>query len=141
MSSRPSVPPVGRAADRPDTTAPDGSLIFVVVTGAHGATRASVVEVVLPAGAVSRPVAHRTVEEIWYVLSGRGTVWRAPPGVDLPPVSVGPADALVIPCGWRFQFRAEGPGPLRFLCVTVPPWPGPQEAVAVDAGGLGPPTV
>jgi mannose-6-phosphate isomerase-like protein (cupin superfamily) len=54
---------------------------------------------------------------------------------------VRPGDALVIPAGWRFQFRA-GPGaPLRFLCYTTPPWPGPDEALPAEPGGLGPATV
>jgi len=30
----------------------------------------------LAAGRVSRAVAHHTVEEIWYILSGRGRMWR-----------------------------------------------------------------
>ena len=37
---------------------------------------ASVVHCRLPVGAVSIPVKHRTVEEIWYFLAGEGQVWR-----------------------------------------------------------------
>ena len=110
----------------------------------HGATSASAVKVTLPAGQVSRPVWHRTVEEVWYILEGRGQVWRCPPDTD--PASVAAAtvtegDALVIPTGWRFQFSASGEGPLRLLCVTVPPWPGEDEAQPADFGGLGAPTL
>ena len=32
----------------------------------------------LPAGAVSHAVTHRTVEEIWYVVAGRGVCGDAP---------------------------------------------------------------
>jgi mannose-6-phosphate isomerase-like protein (cupin superfamily) len=124
----------------PDAIAPDGSEIYLRVGASDGATRASLCEVRLAAGAVSRPVRHRTVEEIWYVLEGEGDVWRSDATGQAGVVTVRPGDALVIPTGWRFQFRA-GPGaPLRFLCYTAPPWPGPDEAVPADPGGLGPPT-
>jgi mannose-6-phosphate isomerase-like protein (cupin superfamily) len=134
-------PPSGRASREPDAIAPDGSEIRLLATMAHGATRASLCEVRLAPGAVSRPVCHRSVEEIWYVLEGRGHVWRCPPGARAEPVEVGPGDSLVIPTGWRFQFRAAPSGPLRFLCYTSPPWPGPDEAEPIASGGLGEPTV
>jgi len=134
-------PPPGHAADGPDTIAPDGTEIRLLATDAQGATRASLCEVRLPAGAVSRPVYHRSVEEIWYVLAGRGQVWRCPAGEDARPMDVRPGDALVIRTGWRFQCRAAPDGELRFLCFTAPPWPGSQEAVRTEPGGLGPSTV
>ena len=124
--------------------APDGSEIRFLVAARQAATLSSVVEVTLPAGQVSRPVYHRTVEEVWYILEGRGQVWRCPPNVAATaysPMHVIPGDALVIPTGWRFQFRAGPDGPLRFLCFTTPPWPGEDEAVAVADGGLGEATV
>ena len=116
----------------PDAIAPDGSEIRLLVTGA---AHASLVEVTLPAGAVSRPVRHRTVEEIWFVLEGSGRVWVAGEVT-----AVAPGSRLVIPTGAPFQFAAGG-APLRFLCYTSPPWPGEREAEAVAEGGLGPPTV
>jgi mannose-6-phosphate isomerase-like protein (cupin superfamily) len=137
----PAIPPVGRAASDPDTRAPDGSEIRVLVTAVQGSSRASLCEVRLPAGGTSRPVAHRSVEEIWYVVEGRGEVWRCPPGGEGTAVAVQAGDALVIPTRWRFQFRATPGSGLRFLCYTVPPWPGPDEAEPAGPGGLGPPTV
>jgi mannose-6-phosphate isomerase-like protein (cupin superfamily) len=120
----------------PDAIAPDGSEIYLRIGAPEGATRASLCEVRLAAGAVSRPVRHRSVEEIWYVLEGEGTVWRRAAGGAGELAAVRPGDALVIPTGWCFQFRA-GPGvPLRFLCYTAPPWPGPDEAVPAEPGGL-----
>ena len=139
------VPAPGRRNTAPDVIAPDGSEIRLLVDQRHLAVGASMVEVVLPAGQVSRPVYHRTVEEIWYILEGNGLVWRCPEGVeagrDPPPLAVEPGDALVIPTGWRFQFSAGPSGPLRFLCVTMPPWPGDDEALPAEYGGLGAPTV
>ena len=102
------------------------------------------VEVTIGAGETSRPVRHRTVEEAWYVLSGTGEVWRCPPGApdtEVPPVRVVAGDALVIPRGWGFQFRAGADSDMRFVCVTMPAWPGMDEAVEVPEGGLGKPTL
>jgi mannose-6-phosphate isomerase-like protein (cupin superfamily) len=132
---------VGRTEPTPDTAAPDGSEIRLLATRAQGAVRASLCEVRLAPGATSRPVFHRTVEEIWYVLEGRGRVWRCPAGARADPVDVGPGDALAIPTGWRFQFSAAPTAALRFLCFTTPAWPGAAEARAAATGGLGPPTL
>jgi mannose-6-phosphate isomerase-like protein (cupin superfamily) len=75
-------------------------------------------------------VAHRTVEEVWYVLSGRGELWRREGGRE-EVVALEPGVSLAIPRGAHFQFRALGE-PLRILGVTMPPWPGDGEAVAVQ---------
>ena len=136
-------PPVGRRRRCPDTMAPDGSEIRLLLGTAQAAERASLCEVTLDARQRSRPVWHRSVEELWYVLRGTGSVWRSPPDSDparTMPVDVGPGEALVIPPGWYFQFAA-GPRPLTFLCFTCPPWPGADEAQSAPSGGLGRPTV
>ena len=139
------IPPIARRTTE-SLTAPDGSAVHLLLDDRHGATRCSVVEVALPPGAVSRPARHRTVEEVWYVLDGAGAVWRCPPDADpqdAAAVAVAPGDALVIPTGWAFQFRADedAAGGLRFLCVTMPPWPGMDEAEILPpaSGGLGHP--
>ncbi|MDA0785245.1 MAG: cupin domain-containing protein [Proteobacteria bacterium] len=110
-----------------DAIAPDGSEIRVM--GARpGGTFA---HCTLPVGATSLAVRHRTVEEIWYVLSGDGEVWRSFDGrEEVTPVSAG--IALTIPLGTHFQFRTTGGEPLRFVLSTMPPWPGEDEAVRVD---------
>lgn len=140
------IPPPARRGPQADVVAPDGSEIRLLLDGRQLAGGASMVEVRLAAGQVSRPVYHRTVEELWYILEGRGQVWRCPPDADpagVAPVAVEPGDALTIPTGWRFQFSADAAATsgLRLLCVTIPPWPGAEEAVAADYGGLGPATV
>jgi len=98
--------------------------------------RASLVEVVLRPGGVSRPVRHRTVEEVWYFLDGRGEVW-----VEGETTRVTEGSTVVMPTESPFQFRTLGDEALRFLCFTSPPWPGDGEAVPVEEGGLGEPTV
>jgi len=117
----------------PDAIAPDGSEITFLVGDAR---TASLVEVRLPAGETSRPVRHRTVEEIWYFTTGEGRVWRRPPSGEAVIDEVRPGRTLVIPTGWAFQFQAAPTADLRFLCYTSPPWPGDDEAVPVAAGGL-----
>lgn len=123
----------------PDAIAPDGSDVYFRVRDAE---RASVVEVVLAPGRTSRAVRHRTVEEVWYFLAGSGDVWlRTPDGHTDEMRRVAPGDVVVIRTGWDFQFRASGTEALRFLCFTSPPWPGDDEAIPVDDGGLGEPSL
>jgi mannose-6-phosphate isomerase-like protein (cupin superfamily) len=139
----PEVPPVGRLSQAV-YDAPDGSEIRLLVGEGERATAASVCQATLGPRQTSRPVWHGHVEEIWYFLEGEGQVWRCPPDADpnsVVPVAVRPGDALVIPARWYFQFRSTTDRPLRFLCYTSPPWPGPDEAQPAPHGGLGPPTV
>ncbi len=134
---RDDIPPLGRRSDGV-IIAPDGSEVRLLLTDREGATRCSMVEVQIGAGEVSRPVRHRTVEEAWYVKEGAGEVWRCPPDKSagaVAPVTVSAGDALTIPVGWAFQFRAADDVGLCFICVTMPAWPGMDEAVEVSEGG------
>jgi mannose-6-phosphate isomerase-like protein (cupin superfamily) len=126
MSSR--TPPFAtkRLADDYDVLAPDGSEIRVLPATA----RASLAHGTLPPGGVSLAVTHRTVEEIWYAIEGQAEVWRKH-GDHEEVVTVGPGVALTIPLGTHFQFRTIGDQPFRFILCTIPPWPGPEEAVRV----------
>ena len=40
--------------------------------------------------------------------------------------------SLTIPLGTAFQFRAADEAPLTFLAITMPPWPGAEEADRVE---------
>ena len=84
----------------------------------------------LAAGRVSAAITHRTVEEIWYVLEGRGEMWRRQDGRE-EVVALEPGVCLTIPRGTHFQFRALDDRALRVLGVTMPPWPGDDEAIPV----------
>jgi mannose-6-phosphate isomerase-like protein (cupin superfamily) len=112
--------------DAYDVLAPDGSQVRILLALAGG----SMAHFCLPAGQVSRAVQHVTVEEIWYVLGGRGEFWRARDGHEST-VPIAPGTCLTIPLGTKFQFRAAADGPLTAVAITMPPWPGPQEAVFV----------
>lgn len=81
-------------------------------------------------GQTSKAVAHRTVEEIWYFLSGRGEMWRKQGDrEEVVPVEAGVC--LTIPLGTHFQFRSLGSSSLAAIGVTMPPWPGDGEAYEV----------
>ena len=109
-----------------DVLAPDGSEIRLLGTLPGG----SLVHCALPAGRVSLTVTHRTVEEFWFILAGRGQVWRKQ-GEREEVTEVEPGMALTIPLGTHFQFRSERDAPLDFVIVTMPAWPGNHEAVRV----------
>ncbi len=119
----------GNVSDDYDALAPDGSEIRLL----HQVDGASVVHCTLPVGAVSIPVKHRSVEEIWYFLAGQGQVWRAQADRE-DVLDVRPGISLTIPLGTHFQFRNAGDVPLEFLIATTPPWPGEDEAILLDAG-------
>jgi mannose-6-phosphate isomerase-like protein (cupin superfamily) len=115
-----------RASSQYDQLAPDRSQIRALLS----VTRGSVVHVTLPAGGVSQAVAHKTIEEIWYFVGGHGRMWRKLDGQE-DEVEVSPGLCVSIPIGTHFQFRATGDQPLEFICMTMPPWPGSDEAYEV----------
>lgn len=88
-------------------------------------------------GRTSRAVAHRTIEEIWFFVSGRGEMWRKQEGRE-EVVPVEPGVCVTIPLGTHFQFRSFGYEPLAAVAVTMPPWPGDDEAY--DVAGCWEPT-
>lgn len=111
----------------PTVKAPDGSDVRVLLATRRG----SCAHFELAGGETSTAVVHRTVDEIWYFLSGRGQMWLAPDDSDGQVIDVMPGDCLTIPVGTRFQFRAHGSTPLAAVGLTVPPWPGKDEAIVV----------
>jgi len=117
-----------------DAVAPDGSDVRLLLGLASG----GMAHFELGPNQVSRAVRHRTVEEIWFVLSGRGQMWRRQHGQETI-VDLSAGVCLTIPVGTEFQFRSFGDAPLAAIGVTMPPWPGDDEAIPV--GGEWPPTV
>lgn len=119
---------------QPDAVAPDGSNVRVLLGLAAG----GMAHFELAPNQTSKAVTHRTVEEIWFFVSGRGQMWRKQDG-RVGVVDVYPGVCVTIPLGTHFQFRAFGDEPLAAVGVTMPPWPGAGEAVIVI--GEWPPTV
>ena len=112
--------------DAPDAVAPDGSEVRVLLQLGRG----SMAHFELGAGQISRPVAHHSVDEIWYILQGRGQMWRRQ-AQRQETVLLYAGTCVSIPAGTHFQFRADRSSPLAAVGVTMPPWPGADEAYEV----------
>jgi mannose-6-phosphate isomerase-like protein (cupin superfamily) len=115
------------AAALPDAVAPDGSEVRILCATARG----SMAHFTLAARMVSRAIAHRSVEEIWYVTRGRGRMWRCDSAHE-EIVDLVPGLSIAIPAGTSFQFRSDGEDGIEAVGVTMPPWPGNDEAYAVE---------
>ena len=113
--------------EQPDVTAPDGSDVRILLALSGG----SMAHFQLAPGLVSTAVAHRTVEEIWYFLGGHGAMWRRE-GEFAEVVTVEKGVCITIPVGVAFQFRSDGNEPLTTVAITMPPWPGMDEAYEVE---------
>jgi mannose-6-phosphate isomerase-like protein (cupin superfamily) len=115
-----------RVAEEKYAVAPDGSDVRKLLVLPRG----GMARFDLAGGRTSRAVVHRTVDEIWLFVSGRGEVWRRQ-GEREEVVEVEAGVCVTIPCGTHFQFRSLGDGPLAAIGVTMPPWPGDDEALPV----------
>lgn len=92
----------------------------------------------VPAGQTNRPVVHRTVYEFWYVLEGVGEIWRHD-GQQEKLTSLTPGTSIDIEPGTVFQYRnISKDADFKFICVTMPPWPGSDEAAYVAKGAWEP---
>lgn len=111
-----------------DAVAPDGSDVRILLRLGGG----SMAHFELGPGQTSKAVVHRTVEEIWYFVSGRGQMWRQQEGGSQI-VDVYPGVCLTVPVGTRFQFRSFGFEPLAAIGVTMPPWPEDERAAKDEA--------
>ena len=107
--------------------APDGSNVRKLLGLAYG----GMAHFELGAGKTSGAVTHRTVEEIWFVISGHGEMWRKQGGRE-ETVALEPGTCLTIPLGTHFQFRASRAEAVSAVGVTMPPWPGEGEAIMVQ---------
>ncbi|CAF2991856.1 unnamed protein product [Rotaria sp. Silwood2] len=108
----------------PDVVAPDGSLVRTLLTTVGG----SMAQFDLPARMTSQAVEHRSVYEIWYFLSGEGEFWRKQNERE-EIVTVDADICITIPVGTQFQFRTIGRKSLVAVAITMPPWPGDNEAI------------
>jgi mannose-6-phosphate isomerase-like protein (cupin superfamily) len=123
-----------RISEAPDAIAPDGSEVRLLC----GLSRGGMATFTLLPGAVSKAVAHRTIEEVWYFIHGRGRLWRKSGDAE-EITEIGAGVSIAIPTGVHFQFRCDGAEPLEAVAATMPPWPGDGEAYVVE--GKWPPTV
>jgi mannose-6-phosphate isomerase-like protein (cupin superfamily) len=119
---------IKRLPAEPDAIAPDGSEVRILL----GVGGGGMAHFALAAGQTSIAVEHRTVEEVWFFLAGRGQMWRRDRAGREVVHDVEPGVSIDIPLGTAFQFRAFGDEPLSAIGATMPPWPGEGEASRVD---------
>jgi mannose-6-phosphate isomerase-like protein (cupin superfamily) len=91
----------------------------------------------LTGGRTGRAVRHLTIDEVWYVVGGRGEMWRRHGGDDTV-TPLRPGTCVAILAGTSFQVRSFGRDPLEAIAFTSPPWPGEGEAVPVEDGKWAP---
>jgi len=118
-----------RAGEAVEVIAPDGSTVrpLCVLPPAGSFARFE-----LAPGQVSKAVSHMTVQEIWYVVAGSGSMWRSQDGhAEITPLDAGVC--LTIPLGTAFQFRA-GQNGLCAVAVTMPPWPQDRDEARPERG-------
>ncbi len=111
----------------PQGTSPAGAHIRFLIEGPHG----GMIHSTVPPGQINRAMQHKTVSEFWYVLEGHGQLWRRD-GNEEQTVDLLPGVTVDIPVGAAFQYRNVGESDLRFICVTMPPWTGDDEAVPAE---------
>ncbi len=110
-----------------EATSPAGAEIRFIMDGDSG----NMIHSTVKPGQINRATIHATVSEFWYILEGRGRIWRRDGnGAQVTDLCAGVS--IDIPRGCAFQYRCDGTVPLKFICITMPPWPGEHEATHLD---------
>ncbi|MFN0153628.1 MAG: cupin domain-containing protein [Gaiella sp.] len=120
--------------EKSDGKSPAGADIRILMDGKTG----GMIHSTLPPHQVNKATVHATVSEFWYVLEGHGEIWRDD-GKESNVTSLVPGTSIDIPVGTSFQYRNVSNMELKFICVTMPPWPGESEATYVE--GVWQPTI
>ena len=117
-----------------DDKSPAGASIRYLMDGKTG----NMIHSTVPPYQVNMATVHATVSELWYVLEGKGEIWRND-GEESRVTPLIPGTAINIPVGTAFQYRNTSGAALKFICIAMPPWPGKTEASYVK--GIWEPTV
>lgn len=120
--------------EKPDAKSPAGADIRYLMDSELG----NMIHSTVPPHQTNRATVHATVSEFWYVLEGRGEIWRNDE-VDSNVTDLVPGTSVDIPVGTSFQYRNVSNQDLKFICIAMPPWPGESEATYVD--GIWEPTI
>jgi mannose-6-phosphate isomerase-like protein (cupin superfamily) len=111
----------------PDGRSPAGAEVRILIDGEAG----GMIHSTVAPGQVNRATVHATVSEFWHVLAGEGEIWRRDDTGEETTV-LGAGVSIDIPVGTAFQYRCTSVDPLKFLCITMPPWPGDKEATVIE---------
>ena len=117
-----------------DRKSPAGADIRILMNGEKG----GMIHSTVPPQQVNKATIHATVSKFWYVLEGHGEIWRDD-GIENNITVLTPGTSIDIPAGTAFQYRNVSDIDLKFICISMPPWPGDSEATYVK--GIWPPTI
>ncbi len=109
--------------EEPNAKSPSGADIRYLMDGKTG----NMVHSTVSPHQINRATVHATVSEFWYILEGHGEIWRDD-GSESCVTDLLPGTAIDIPKGTAFQYRNLTDHKLKFICITMPPWPGDSEA-------------
>jgi len=109
-----------------DARSPAGAYIRFMMDGETG----NMIHSTVPPQQINKATIHATVSEFWYVLEGHGEIWRDD-GEENSITVLLPGTAIDIPVGTAFQYRNVSDVDLKFICVSMPPWPGDSEATFI----------
>ena len=112
--------------DQPEAKSPAGADIRFLMDGKTG----NMIHSTVPPHQINRATVHATVSEFWYILEGHGQIWRDD-GETSTTTELLPGTAIDIPVGTAFQYRNVSDVDLKFICISMPPWPGDSEAAII----------
>jgi mannose-6-phosphate isomerase-like protein (cupin superfamily) len=114
-------------AAKADKKSPAGADVRFIMSSDTG----GMIHSTVPAMQINKAVVHSSVNEIWYILEGQGEIWRSD-GKQSQVTTLEPGTSIDIPVGTTFQYRNVSDKDFKFICVTMPPWPGEQECTYVE---------
>lgn len=120
--------------EQPDAKSPAGAHIRFLMDGVTG----NMIHSTVPSHQVNKATVHATVSEFWYILEGHGEIWRDD-GEESNVSDLVPGISIDIPVGTAFQYRNVSDVDLKFICISMPRWPGASEATFIK--GIWQPTV
>lgn len=112
---------------QPDARSPAGADIRFLMDGQGG----NMIHSTVPPQQINKATVHATVSEFWYILEGKGEIWRDD-GSQRSITELVPGTAIDIPVGTSFQYRNISDMDLKFICISMPPWPGDSEATFIE---------
>jgi mannose-6-phosphate isomerase-like protein (cupin superfamily) len=115
--------------EKADKKSPAGADVRFIMDGTTG----GMIHSTVPPYQINKPVVHATVSEFWYVLEGHGEIWRDN-GSESNVSTLVPGTSIDIPQGTSFQYRNVSGDDLKFICITMPPWPSDSEATYIKCG-------
>lgn len=110
-----------------DTTSPAGANVRLLAGNETG----GMIHSTVPPFQTNRAVVHSTVNELWYVLEGHGEIWRKN-GNESSITTLTPGVSIELRKSTKFQYRNVSNSDLKFVCITIPAWPGEEEATYIE---------